>query len=195
MEAATFDAMKRNRTTLRKQVTGATKSLTTLISSSGSRRTAHAQIVHLDDLILKTSILQTEIKAEEEDDDEADRQKSIHLIYVEKVDEGIAAAQTFLASREGEAAPVINLRNEPIDPPKPNPFLSISSPSDIDRRAHEEEISAAQRKCEEIRERANAIWAEAEAAQENLRLLNLGHNDPNTFTSVSQEQEKFSPAA
>ncbi len=40
MEAATFDAMRRNRTTLRKQITRATKSLTALISSSDSRRTA-----------------------------------------------------------------------------------------------------------------------------------------------------------
>jgi|688.fasta_scaffold2041543_1 hypothetical protein len=52
----------------------ATTSLTALISSSGSRRTAKALIVYLDDLILKTSMLQTEVKSKEEDDDEADRQ-------------------------------------------------------------------------------------------------------------------------
>jgi hypothetical protein len=85
----------------------------------------------------------------------------------------------------------------PIDPPEPNSFLPIRSPSGVARReqAHEEEIAAAQRKCEEISERAKAIWAEVEAAEENLRLLNLRHHDTDDFTSVSQQQEKLSPAA
>ena len=156
-----------------------------------------ALIVHLDDLILKTSMLQTEIKAKELDDDEAERQEGVHLTYVTKCDDAIAAAQSYLTSREGDDASVLNLRHEPNDPPEPNPFLPLISPSEIARReqAHEEEVVAAQKKCDEIRERANAIWEEAQAAQEALRLLNLRHPDPDNFTSVSQQQEKLSPAA
>ena len=197
MEAETFDAMKKKMTTLRKQITRATNSLTTIVNSSGSRRSAKALVVHLDDLILKTSILQTEIAAIEEDEHEAERQESLHLTYVSKCDDIIAAAQSYLASREGEAASVINLRNEPIGPPEPNPFLPIRPPSGVDRReqAHEEEVAAAQRKCEEISERAKAIWAEVEAAEENLRLLKLRHHDEDNFTSISQQREEFSPAA
>jgi hypothetical protein len=133
MEAETFDAMKKKMTTLRKQITRATNSLTTIVNSSGSRRSAKALVVHLDDLILKTSILQTEIAAME-DEHEAERQESLHLTYVSKCDDIIAAAQSYLASREGEAGSVINLRNEPIDPPEPNPFLPIRPPSGVDRR-------------------------------------------------------------
>ncbi len=51
--------------------------------------------MHLDDLILKTSMLQTEIQAKEEDDDEAECKESIHLTYVEIVDE----ATIFIADR------------------------------------------------------------------------------------------------
>ena len=38
-------------------------------------------------------MLQTEIKAKELDDDEAERQEGIHLTYVTKCDDAIAAAQ------------------------------------------------------------------------------------------------------
>jgi hypothetical protein len=184
MEAATFNAMKKNMTTLRKQITRATNSLTTIVNSSDSRRSAKALVVHLDDLILKTSILQTEIAAMEENEHEAERQESLHLTYVSKCDDIIAAAQSYLASREGEAESVINLRNEPIDPPEPNPFLPIRSLSGVARReqAHEEEVAAAQRKCEEMK----AIWADVEAAEENLRLLKLRRHDDDNLTSISQ---------
>lgn len=148
---------------------------------------AKALIVYLDDLILKTSMLQTEIKAMEEYDGEADRKEGIHLTYVTKCDDVIAAAKTYFACRKGEAASVIYLRNEPNDPPEQNPFLPITSPSDITRleQSHKKVVVAAQNKCEEIRERANAIWAEAQAAQEALRLLILRHQEQVNFTSVS----------
>ena len=70
-------------------------------------------------------MLQTEIKAKELDDDEAERQEGIHLIYVTKCDDAIAAAQSYLTSREGEATSVLNLRHKPNDPPEPNPFLPL----------------------------------------------------------------------
>ncbi len=142
-------------------------------------------------------MLQTEIKAKELDDDEAERQEGIHLTYVTKCDDAIAAAQNYLTSREGEDASVLNLRNEPNDPPEPNPFLPLTLPSEIARReqTHEEEVVAAQKRSDEIRESANAIWEEAQAAQEALRLLNLRHPDQDNFTSVSQQQGKFSSAA
>jgi hypothetical protein len=116
---------------------------------------AKALIVYLDELILKTSMLQTEIKAKEEDDGEADRQEGIHLTYVTKCDDVIAAAQIYLACRKGQAESMIYLRNEPNDPPEQNPFLPITSPSDNNRleHAHKKVVVAAQNTCEEIRER------------------------------------------
>ena len=134
-------------------------------------------------------MLQTEIKAKELDDDEAERQEGIHLTYVTKCDDAIAAAQNYLTSREGEDASVLNLRNEPNDPPEPNPFLPLILPSEIARReqTHEEEVVAAKKRSDEIRESANAIWEEAQAAQEALRLLNLRHPDQDNFTSVNSK--------
>ena len=87
------------------------------------------------------------------------RNRHLRLTYVTKCDDAIAAAQNYLTSREGEDASMLNLHHEPNYPPEPNPFLPLISPSEIARReqAHEEEVVAAQKKCDEIRERANAI--------------------------------------
>jgi flagellar biosynthesis GTPase FlhF len=204
MDDAAFIALKKKRTTLRQQVTRGTTSLTAIVNSSGSRRNAKALIVHLNDLILRTSVLQTEITAIEEDEDEAERQDSTHLTYVGKCDEAIAAARAYLTSREGEEASVVNLHD---GLPVPNPPLIPITPSEAGRRnqaqqeatqreqAHKEEVAAAERKCEEIRMRAQALWEEAEAAQAALNQLNIRQPDQDHYSSVSQQLEKRSPAA
>ncbi|EFX75868.1 hypothetical protein DAPPUDRAFT_249870 [Daphnia pulex] len=204
MDDAAFIALKKKRTALRQQVTRATTSLTAIVNSSGSRRNAKALIVHLDDLILRTSVLQTEITAVEEDEDEAERQDGTHLTYVDKCDGAIAAARAYLTSREGEAASVVNLHD---GLPVPNPPPLPITPSEAGRRnqaqqeatqreqAHKEEVAAAERKCEEIRMRAQAIWEEAEAAQAALNQLNIRQPDQDHYSSVSQQLEKRSPAA
>ncbi|EFX61218.1 hypothetical protein DAPPUDRAFT_340426, partial [Daphnia pulex] len=171
MDDAAFIALKKKRTTLRQQVTRATTSLTTIVNSS---------------------VLQTEITAIEEDEDEAERQDSTHLTYVGKCDEAIAAARAYLTSREGEEASVVNLHD---GLPVPNPPLIPITPSEAGRRnqaqqeatqreqAHKEEVAAAERKCEEIRMRAQAIWEEAEAAQAALNQLNIRQPDQDHYSS------------
>lgn len=166
---------KLKRRTLRQQITTTGRRIEALIYTRGSRGAILGLLRHCDDLLLRASLLQTELSALE-NDEEAERQDNLHLTYVTRVGETTEAAKVYLASREGEAASVIDFGgNVPAAPSVP--------PPEIQRReqAHREELAVAQQRCDEARERANQVREECDAAQAALRQLTSRPADPDQF--------------
>ncbi|XP_057380669.1 uncharacterized protein LOC130703066 [Daphnia carinata] len=123
-----------------------------------------------------------------EDDEEAERQDNLHLTHVTRAGEITEAAKAYLTSREGEAASGIDfVDNVPVAPTVP--------PSEIQRReqARLEELTIAQRRCDEARERANHVREECHSAQAALRQLTGRPTDPDQFSSVSQQVANADP--
>jgi hypothetical protein len=192
-------AMKTKRTTLRQQITVTSRQIESLTSSRGSRGAIQGLLVHLDDLLLRTSQLQTEISSGETEEEEAERQDATHLAYITRSGELAAAAQDYLRSREEEAASIVGpniILGQ--DPPR-----ASASPSEIIRReqVQQEEIIAARLRMERAREQANQAWEEADAAQTALRLLGIeplertASPEEDRFTSVSRQIDNATPQA
>ncbi|KAI9552584.1 hypothetical protein GHT06_020446 [Daphnia sinensis] len=164
---------KLKRRTLRQQITTTGKRIETLIYSRGSRGAILGLLRQCDELLLRGSLLQTEHLSALEDDEVAERQDNLHLTYVSRAREITEAAKVYLTSREGEAASGIEIvDNLPVAPTVP--------PPEIQRReqARLEELTIAQRRCDEARERANQVREECEAAQAALRQLTGRPTDP-----------------
>ncbi|XP_045031141.1 uncharacterized protein LOC123473813 [Daphnia magna] len=198
--------MKAKRKTLRRQITVTNRQVETLTNYRGSRGAIQGLLLHLNDLILRTSQLQTDISTLEDDEEEAERQDANHLIYVTRVGELAADAQDYIKSRDGEAASIVGSNVIPgQDPPLPP-----VSPSEILRReqARQDEIAATRLRAERAREQAvrtrqqaDRAWEEADTAQAALRLLGVelygrpAPPDDDHFTSVSQQIDNTTPQA
>ncbi|EFX64967.1 hypothetical protein DAPPUDRAFT_333646 [Daphnia pulex] len=198
--------MKAKRKTLRRQITVSNTQVETLTNSRGSRGAIQGLLLHLNDLILRASQLQTDISTMEDDEEEAERQDANHLGYVTRVGELSANAQNYIRSRDGDAASIVG----PNVVPDRDPPLPPVSPSEILRReqARQDEIAATRLRAERAREQAvrtrqqaDQAWEEAGAAQAALRLLGVeppGGSippDDDHFTSISQQINNTTPQA
>ncbi|EFX68633.1 hypothetical protein DAPPUDRAFT_259832 [Daphnia pulex] len=198
--------MKAKRKTLRRQITVSNTQVETLTNSRGSRGAIQGLLLHLNDLILRASQLQTDISTMEDDEEEAERQDANHLGYVTRVGELSANAQNYIRSRDGDAASIVG----PNVVPDRDPPLPPVSPSEILRReqARQDEIAATRLRAERAREQAvrtrqqaDQAWEEADAAQAALRLLGVeppGGSippDDDHFTSISQQINNTTPQA
>lgn len=104
--SADLTTMRGRRTTLRRQMTTAGRQIENLTTSRGSRTLLQGLLHHCDGLVLKASILQTELSALE-DEEECERQENTHLTYVTTAGVISEAANQYLDSREGEEASVM----------------------------------------------------------------------------------------
>ncbi|KZS09138.1 Uncharacterized protein APZ42_026708 [Daphnia magna] len=75
-------AMKTKRTTLRRQIMVTSRKKDSLTSSRGSQGAIQGLLLHLNDLLLRTLQLQTEITSIEAEEEEAERQDATHLTYI-----------------------------------------------------------------------------------------------------------------
>jgi hypothetical protein len=143
---ANLAALGTKRKTLRQQISNTGRRIETVISSRGSRGALLGLISHFENLLLRASLLQTELSPLDQEE-EAERQDNLDLTYVTKVGETTEAAKAYLRSREGEATSEIEqIITLPTGP--------AATPSEIRRREQEhlEALAAAQKRCDDARE-------------------------------------------
>ncbi|KZS10472.1 Uncharacterized protein APZ42_025068 [Daphnia magna] len=121
---------KTKRTNLRREITVTSRQIESLTSSRGSRGDIQGFPLHLNDLLLRTSQLQTEISSIEAEEEEAERQDATHLTYITRAGELSPTAQDYLKNREEEAASIVELNVVPVQDPQVPP----ASPSEILRQ-------------------------------------------------------------
>jgi hypothetical protein len=71
------------------------RQIQSLTSLRGSRGAIQGLLLHLNDLLLGTSQLQTDISTTEVDEEEAERQDATHLTYITRASELSAAAADY----------------------------------------------------------------------------------------------------
>lgn len=103
------------------------RQIESLTSSRDSRGDIQGFPLHLNDLLLRTSQLQTEISSMEAEEEEAERQDATHLTYITRAGELSPTAQDYLKNREEEAASIVELNVVPVQDPQVPP----ASPSEI----------------------------------------------------------------
>ncbi|EFX71995.1 hypothetical protein DAPPUDRAFT_111174 [Daphnia pulex] len=146
-------ALKSRRSTLRRQITMTNRQIESLINVRGSRRALRGCLRHVEELLLGSTRLHSEILAVEDNDAEAERQDSNHLGYITRSNELAVAAQVYLNSREGDAESVIGQNIIP----NPAPVID---PVEAQRRerAHQEEVANALMRAEQAREQVDRAW-------------------------------------
>ncbi|XP_046632671.1 uncharacterized protein LOC124312218 [Daphnia pulicaria] len=190
-------ALKSRRSTLRRQITMTNRQIKSLISVRGSRRALRGCLRHVEELLLESTRLHSEILSIEDNDAEAERQDSNHLGYITRSSDLAIAAQVYLNSRDGDAESVIGQNIIPNPAPViPAPVIPapVIDPVEAQRRerARQEEVANALMRAEQARERMDRAWEEADEAQNALRSLGIENPRRNQlpeedrFTSVSQ---------
>jgi hypothetical protein len=168
------------------------RQIESLISVRGSRRALRGCLRHVEELLLESKTLHSEILSVEDNDAEAETQNSNHLGYITRSNELVVAAQVYLNSRDGDAESVIG--QNIIPNPAPVIPAPVIDPVEAQRRerAHQEEVANALMRAEQARERMDRAWEEADEAQNALRSLGIENPRRNQlpeedrFTSVSQ---------
>ncbi|KZS04619.1 Uncharacterized protein APZ42_032401, partial [Daphnia magna] len=163
--SADLTTMRGRRTTLRRQMTTAGRQIENLTTSRGSRTLLQGLLHHCDGLVLKASILQTELSALE-DEEECERQENTHLTYVTTAGVISEAANQYLDSREGEEA--------------------SWTPAGVSKGVEGSWLRY-NRRADEARERLERARMYSENAQLALQQLHLGEMEQDRFTSLSHQ--------